>query len=60
MISNLEASKQRDTQQPVLYLRMQLAQYALVQGRLADCKRAFEEGREELEALSDVSGGRGG
>ena len=34
VIANLEASKQPDTQQPVLYLRMQLAQYALVQGRL--------------------------
>lgn len=31
VISNLEASKQRDTEQPILYLRMQLAQYALVQ-----------------------------
>lgn len=35
VIANLEASKQRDTEQPILYLRMQLAQYALVQvGRL--------------------------
>lgn len=34
VISNLEAAKQPDTQQPILYLRMQLAQYALVQGRL--------------------------
>jgi 26S proteasome regulatory subunit N9 len=34
VIDNLEASKQPDTEQPVLYLRMQLAQYALVQGRL--------------------------
>ena len=35
---------------------MQLAQYALVQGRLQDCKRAMEAGREELEGLADVSG----
>ncbi len=35
VISNLEASKQRDTEQPILYLRMQLAQYALVQVRVA-------------------------
>jgi hypothetical protein len=34
VIANLEASKQPDTQQPILYLRMQLAQYALLQGRL--------------------------
>lgn len=55
VIANLEASKQlRDTQQPILYLRMQLAQYALVQGRLADCKHEMEAGREELEGLSDV------
>ncbi|EFN57715.1 hypothetical protein CHLNCDRAFT_21334 [Chlorella variabilis] len=54
VIANLEASKQPDTQQPILYLRMQLAQYALVQGRLQDCKRAFEAGREELDGLTDV------
>jgi hypothetical protein len=34
VIANLEASKQPDMQQPILYLRMQLAQYALVQGHL--------------------------
>ncbi|KAL4425759.1 hypothetical protein ABPG75_009775 [Micractinium tetrahymenae] len=54
VISNLEASKQPDTQQPILYLRMQLAQYALVQGRTQECKHAFEEGREELEGMADV------
>ncbi|KAI7844347.1 hypothetical protein COHA_002145 [Chlorella ohadii] len=54
VISNLEASKQRDTEQPILYLRMQLAQYALVQGRLPECKRMVEDGREELERLTDV------
>lgn len=100
MIANLEASKQRDTEQPILYLRMQLAQYALVQvgrlaaegsarlvdgngagslrgwmlheglhvwvsrvtplhkgavqGRLPECKRMIEDGREELERLTDV------
>ncbi|KAL4859894.1 26S proteasome non-ATPase regulatory subunit 13 A [Chlorella vulgaris] len=56
VIANLEASKQPDMQQPILYLRMQLAQYALVQGHLQDCKRTFEAGREDLESLTDVIG----
>ncbi|KAI3438613.1 hypothetical protein D9Q98_001036 [Chlorella vulgaris] len=54
VIANLEASKQPDMQQPILYLRMQLAQYALVQGHLQDCKRTFQAGREDLESLTDV------
>lgn len=54
VITNLEAAKQPDTQQPTLYLRMQLAQYALVQGRMQECKRTMEAGREELEGMADV------
>lgn len=33
VIANLEASKQPDTEQPVLFLRMQIAQYRLLQAR---------------------------
>ena len=61
VIANLEASKQlRDTEQPILYLRMQLAQYALVQGNTAECRRLMQEGREELEGMSDVRLREGG
>ena len=34
VLSALEAAKQPDSEQPEVFLRMQLAQYALVQGRL--------------------------
>ncbi|PSC67973.1 26S proteasome non-ATPase regulatory subunit 13-like protein B, partial [Micractinium conductrix] len=48
VLSALEAAKQPDSEQPEVFLRMQLAQYAL------ECKRMMEVGREQLEALSDV------
>lgn len=48
VIANLEASKQPDTEEPVLFLRMQLAQYQLLQGDLAEAKKTLDAGREEL------------
>lgn len=55
VVANLEASKQPDTAEPILYLRMQLAQYRLLSGELSQCKDLVEEGREELDRLADVS-----
>lgn len=55
VIANLEASKQPDTAEPTLYLKMQLAQYYLTGGELAQCKELVGEGREALDALADVS-----
>ncbi|GAB4817025.1 hypothetical protein N2152v2_004071 [Parachlorella kessleri] len=54
VISGLEASKQPDTAEPVLYLRMQLAQYCLLGADLAQCKELVEAGREQLDTLADV------
>ncbi len=55
VIASLEASKQPDIGEPILYLRMQLAQYYLLCSDLPQCKALVEEGREQLDALADVS-----
>ncbi len=55
VIANLEVGKLRDTEQPILYLKMQVAQYKLLLGDLAECKTMMEDGRKELQGMSDVS-----
>ena len=60
VIASLEASHQPDTEQPILYLRMQIAQYQLLQGELGEAKKTLDAGREVLEGLEDVSVGQDG
>ena len=54
VIANLEASKQKDTEESILYLKMQIAQYQLVLGSAAECKSLMLDGATALESLSDV------
>ena len=48
-------SGQRHTEQPLLYLRMHIAEYKLHMGALDECKTMVEEGKETLDALQNVS-----
>ena len=50
-------SGQRHTEQPLLYLRMHIAEYKLHMGALDECKTMVEEGKETLDALRNVSVG---
>ena len=54
VVANLEASRQPDTAEPILYLHMQIAQYNLVIGAAGECKRLMLEGQTVLEGMSDV------
>lgn len=47
-------SGQRHTEQPLLYLRMHIAEYKLHMGALDECKTMVEEGKETLDALQNV------
>ena len=53
-IQNLEASKLLDIAEPVLYLRMQLAQYQLIIGAQNEAKQLMLDGESELNTLRDV------
>jgi 26S proteasome regulatory subunit N9 len=54
VISGLEATSPPDAADPLLYLRMQIAQYQLAQGATADAKRLLQAGEAELDARDDV------
>lgn len=48
-------SGQRHTDQPLLFLRMHIAQYKLHMGASDECKTMIEEGKEALDAMQNVS-----
>lgn len=54
VISNLEASKQPDKEEPILYLKMQIAQYELIAGNLSECKSLMHQGAEELASIDEA------
>lgn len=47
-------SGQRHTEQPVLFLRMHIAQYKLQMGSTDECKTLIEEGKETLDSMQNV------
>lgn len=54
VIGSIEASKLADSQEPILYLNMQVAQYHLLTDNLAETKRLMNEGMTELDTLQEV------
>jgi 26S proteasome regulatory subunit N9 len=54
VISNLEASNAPGSTQPILFLRMQAAQYHQLLGNLSDTKSMLDQGRTTLDSLTDA------
>ncbi len=54
-ITDLIEAKHARPEQPLLFLRMHVAQFQLALGQLKECKDAVEEGKQTLDTLDDVS-----
>ena len=54
VIKEMLESKQARTEQPLLFLRMHVAQQQLLLGQLGPCKAAIESGKVTLDNLHDV------
>ena len=55
VIKELLEAKLPRSEQPLLFLRMHVARYLLVQGQTKECKAAIEEGKQSLDSMGDVS-----
>ncbi len=55
VITDLIEAKHARPEQPLLFLRMHVAQFQLALGQLKECKEAVEEGKQSLDSLDDVS-----
>lgn len=47
-------SGQRHTEQPMLFVRMHIAEYKLQMGSTDECKTLIEEGKETLDSMQNV------
>eukprot|EP00850_Spirogloea_muscicola_P017939 SM000159S01770 [mRNA] locus=s159:118653:121113:- [translate_table: standard] len=54
VIQKLRDTKERRVEEPVLYIKMQIAALQLQQGGQQECKVLLEEGRGTLESMQDV------
>ncbi len=54
MIDKLRASGQRRVEEPILYVKMQIAAFKLQGGEQQECKKYLEEGKATLESMTDV------
>lgn len=57
VLENLKALRHVKIEEPSLYLRMHIAENKLMMGDAAACKQMMEEGKEKLDAASDVGWG---
>ncbi|KAL0020349.1 hypothetical protein WJX79_001253 [Trebouxia sp. C0005] len=53
-IKQITESGQRHTEQPMLFLRMHIAEYKLQMGATDECKTLIEEGKETLDTMENV------
>uniref|UniRef100_A0A7S3RAB0 PCI domain-containing protein n=1 Tax=Dunaliella tertiolecta TaxID=3047 RepID=A0A7S3RAB0_DUNTE len=53
-IQKLEDMKLAKANQPILFLRMHVAQHKIELGAVSDAKAAVEQGKEQLESMEDV------
>ncbi|CAK9200246.1 unnamed protein product [Sphagnum troendelagicum] len=54
LIDKLRASGQRRVEEPILYVKMQIAAFKLQGGEQQECKKYLEEGKATLESMTDV------
>jgi 26S proteasome regulatory subunit N9 len=54
VISKLQDTRESRVEEPILYVRMQIATFLLEQGNQKECKKLLEEGKITLDGMVDV------
>ncbi|XP_065878138.1 26S proteasome non-ATPase regulatory subunit 13 homolog A [Euphorbia lathyris] len=54
VIDKLRATREQRTEEPVLYIKMQLAILKLEQGDQKECKKLLEDGKSTLDSMTDI------
>ncbi|XP_020598014.1 26S proteasome non-ATPase regulatory subunit 13 homolog B-like [Phalaenopsis equestris] len=54
VIEKLHATNDMRIEEPILYVKMQIAAFKLEKGNQKECKKLLEEGRTSLESMTDV------
>ena len=54
VISKLRDTRESRVEEPILYVKMQIATFLLEKGNQKDCKKLLEEGKTTLDSMVDV------
>ncbi|RRT63160.1 hypothetical protein B296_00002139 [Ensete ventricosum] len=54
IIEKLHATKELRIEEPILYVKMQIAAFYLEKGSQKECKKLLEEGKSMLDSMTDV------
>lgn len=54
VIEKLQATREQRIEEPVLYIKMQIAIFKLEQGDQKECKKLLEDGKSTLDSMTDI------
>ncbi|KAI3787168.1 hypothetical protein L1987_41429 [Smallanthus sonchifolius] len=54
VIEKLRATKETRIEEPVLYIKMQIAMYNLEKGDQKECEKLLEDGKSTLDSMTDI------
>ncbi|KAB5573821.1 hypothetical protein DKX38_001015 [Salix brachista] len=54
VIEKLQATREQRIEEPVLYIKMQIAIFKLEQGDQKECKRHLEDGKSTIDSMTDI------
>ena len=54
VIEKLQATREQRIEEPILYIKMQIAIFKLEQGDQKECKKLLEDGKSTLDSMTDI------
>lgn len=54
VIEKLRATREMRVEEPILYIKMQIAVFKLEKGDQKDCKKLLEDGKSTLDSMTDI------
>lgn len=54
MIEKLQATREQRIEEPILYIKMQIAIFKLEQQDQKECKKLLEDGKSTLDSMTDI------
>ncbi|KAK7252525.1 hypothetical protein RIF29_36525 [Crotalaria pallida] len=54
IIEKLQATREQRIEEPILYIKMQIAIFKLEQGDQKECKKLLEDGKTTLDSMTDI------
>ncbi|XP_028754683.1 26S proteasome non-ATPase regulatory subunit 13 homolog A [Neltuma alba] len=54
VIEKLQATKEKRIEEPIVYIKMQIALFKLEQGDQKECKRLLDDGKSTVDSMTDI------